>query len=50
VEARVAARIQELHTAGASLHTIAASLNLEGTADPHGVPWTATSIARNWSP
>jgi EAL domain-containing protein (putative c-di-GMP-specific phosphodiesterase class I) len=39
------ARIKQLLSQGASLHTIAAALNLEGSRTPHGTRWTASSVA-----
>ena len=46
VDATTASRIAELHSAGASLHTIAAALNQEGAPNPAGVRWHAHSVAR----
>ncbi len=45
-DVRVSARIQQLHGAGASLHTIAAALNREGAVNPAGVRWHAHAVAR----
>ena len=39
-------RMLELHGQGASLHTIAAALNAEGSRTPAGPRWTTTSVAR----
>ncbi len=39
-------RILALHAAGASLHTIAAAMNIEGLRTPRGTRWTAPSVAR----
>lgn len=39
-------RILGLQDAGASLHTIAAALNAEGTQTGRGTRWTATAVAR----
>ena len=41
----VTGRIRLLHTAGASLHTIAGTLNTEQLLHPAGVPWTAVTVA-----
>ena len=43
----VAARIMRMHADGASLHTIAAALNAQGTPHPEGIRWHATYIARH---
>jgi diguanylate cyclase (GGDEF)-like protein/PAS domain S-box-containing protein len=42
----VEARLLALHQEGASLHTIAAALNAEGSRTPQGPRWTTTSVAR----
>ena len=39
-------RILELHSEGASLHTIAAALNAEGRRTPAGPRWTTKTVAR----
>jgi diguanylate cyclase (GGDEF)-like protein/PAS domain S-box-containing protein len=39
-------RIVQLHEAGASLHTIAAALNAEGSRTDAGPRWTTTTVAR----
>jgi diguanylate cyclase (GGDEF)-like protein/PAS domain S-box-containing protein len=39
-------RMLELHGQGASLHTIAAALNAEGSRTAAGPRWTTTSVAR----
>ncbi len=39
-------RILSLHAAGASLHTIAAAMNVDGLRTPRGTRWTAPSVAR----
>ncbi|GAC1444569.1 MAG: hypothetical protein NVSMB55_21400 [Mycobacteriales bacterium] len=41
----VEARIWDLHTQGASLHTIAAALNASGLRTPEGVRWHTRSVA-----
>jgi len=43
-------RILELHGQGASLHTIAAALNADGSRSPAGPRWTTTSVARVLAP
>ena len=45
LEPALAARIVNLHRAGASSATIATSLNRVATSNPAGGPWTAASIA-----
>lgn len=40
-------RIRFLQRAGASLHTVAAALNAEGTLTARGMRWTATAVARH---
>jgi diguanylate cyclase (GGDEF)-like protein len=45
----VAAHIANLHRAGASLSTIAASLNRVRTRNPEGPRWTAGAVARHIS-
>ena len=42
----VAERMAHLHAAGASLHTIAAALNRDGTRSPTGARWHAHTVAR----
>ncbi|MCU1593128.1 MAG: diguanylate cyclase/phosphodiesterase with sensor(s) [Frankiales bacterium] len=42
-------RMLELHRAGASLATIAAVLNREGFASPHGARWNRAGVARTVS-
>lgn len=42
----VAAQIQQLHSEGASLHTIAAALNRSGARHPAGVRWGVHAVAR----
>ena len=42
----VTAQIEELHRAGASLHTIAAALNRSGARHPAGVRWGVHAVAR----
>ena len=37
--------IWQMHTAGASLHTIAAALNAEGSRSPRGVRWHTRTVA-----
>ena len=39
-------RMLELHGQGASLHTIAAALNADGSRTPAGPRWTTTTVAR----
>ena len=49
LEPMVAARIDGLHKAGASLHTIAAAMNREAAPNPLGGRWTANAIAHHLS-
>ncbi|MCW2585400.1 MAG: hypothetical protein JWN55_916 [Frankiales bacterium] len=44
--AEVTARLVALHASGASLDTVAAALNTEGTPTPNGVRWSRQSVAR----
>jgi diguanylate cyclase (GGDEF)-like protein len=46
VERQVGERIAQLHSAGASLHTIAAALNAEGAPHPQGLRWHSAWLAR----
>lgn len=46
VDATVLDRIQDLHAAGASLHTIAAALNREGAPSPHALRWHSAAVAQ----
>jgi hypothetical protein len=46
VDRDVGERIARMHSAGASLHTIAAALNAEGAPHPQGLRWHAAWLAR----
>ena len=50
VPGSVEARIWELHTQGASLHTVAAALNASGLRTPEGVRWHTRSVALALAP
>jgi diguanylate cyclase (GGDEF)-like protein len=46
VNPEVVSRIEQLHGAGASLHTIAAALNKEHVPTDHGGRWVSATVAR----
>jgi diguanylate cyclase (GGDEF)-like protein len=46
VDREVGERIARMHSAGASLHTIAAALNAQGAPHPQGLRWHAAWLAR----